>query len=157
MKTKTARTGKFSPQHPEKYVGDTKNIVFRSSWELKLFKFLDRNSNVLKWGSEEFSIQYFDPVADKVRRYFPDVFVIVKTKDGVEQKVIIEVKPFVETMEPVVQLTPTGKPTKRYIEESTTYMTNTAKWDAAKKFCQVNNLRFLIMDEYALGIKRRPK
>ena len=28
-----AYKGRFTPKHPEKYVGDVKNIVYRSIWE----------------------------------------------------------------------------------------------------------------------------
>lgn len=155
MRQSRPKTGLFSPQNPQKYVGNCKNIVFRSSWELKLFKYLDRESKVKKWGSEEFSIPYFDPVTQQNRRYFPDVFVIVEDKSGNERKIVIEVKPHKETIEPIPTTTPTGKPTQSYLYEATTYATNTAKWEAARLFCKNNGIDFLIMTEYELGIKKK--
>ena len=154
MRSPKAHVGKFTPKHPEKYVGNINNIVFRSSWELKLFRHLDTNTIVKKWGSEEISVNYFDPVADKTRRYFPDVFVIIE-QNGKQQKIMIEVKPFVETIKPTPKLGKNGKPTPSYMIEEATYATNTAKWEAAKAFCQQHNIKFALMTEYELGIKRR--
>jgi ATP:corrinoid adenosyltransferase len=80
----------------------------------------------------------------------------VKKDDGTEEKILIEIKPFHETIEPTTDKTKTGQPTKKYLYESMTYQTNKAKWEAALKFCNANGVKFLIMDEYSLGIKRRP-
>lgn len=146
--------GKFIPKNPAKYVGDVNNIVYRSSWELKLFRHLDTNTVVKKWGSEEISVNYFDPTANKVRRYFPDVVAIVE-EAGKQHKIMIEVKPFVETQKPVAKMGKNGKPTPSYLVEDATYATNTAKWEAAKAFCQQHNITFALMSEYELGIKRR--
>ena len=35
--------GKFRPKNPSKYKGDPTNIIYRSSWELTVFKYLDNN------------------------------------------------------------------------------------------------------------------
>ena len=45
---------KYHPERPEKYVGDAKNIICRSSWERKFCRWCDLNENIIKWGSEEF-------------------------------------------------------------------------------------------------------
>lgn len=147
--------GKFTPKNPQKYVGDVKNIIFRSSWELKLFKHLDQNLLVKKWGSEELAIPYFDPVTNNTRRYFPDVFAII-VKDGKELKVMVEVKPFQETIPPKPKVGKNGKPTQSYLIEEATYTTNNAKWEAARAFCHEHNVQFVLMTEYELGIARRP-
>ena len=34
---------KYRPQNPEKYKDDPTNIIYRSSWELTVFKYLDSN------------------------------------------------------------------------------------------------------------------
>jgi hypothetical protein len=146
--------GRFTPKHPEKYVGNHRNIIFRSSWELKLFKYLDEQSAVKKWGSEEFCINYYDPTTQQNRRYFPDVFVIVKQGDT-ERKILIEVKPFEQTIPPLMKTTKNGKPTQGYLVEEATYKTNEAKWDAARTFCKEHNVQFAIFTEYELGIKKR--
>jgi hypothetical protein len=68
MPEKKYHQGLFHPQNPEKYKGDSNNIIYRSSWELKFMKYCDRNDKILEWGSEEFFIPYLDPTTNKVRR-----------------------------------------------------------------------------------------
>ena len=58
--------GLFKPTNPEKYLGDIGKIRFMSSWELRFMNFCDTNPNVIKWGSEEFKIAYFNPIKNKV-------------------------------------------------------------------------------------------
>lgn len=117
---------------------------------------LDLNPAVIRWGSEEFSIRYYDPVRKRARRYFPDMFVEMRQADGKILKMLIEIKPHEETRPPEKKLT--GKkqqPTKRYIQEALTYETNNAKWNAAIEFCNQHSMTFKIFTEYELGLKRR--
>ena len=49
--------GKFTDiKHPDKYVGDIRNITYRSHWERNVMRWLDQNDNVIEWASEEVSI-----------------------------------------------------------------------------------------------------
>jgi hypothetical protein len=140
--------GKFRPQNPEKYVGNPNNIIYRSSWELKFLRWCDRNPSILKYGSEEISIPYYDPVTKKVRRYFPDAFVEIVHKDGKKCKYLIEIKPKKQTMPPQKKT----QKNKTYVNEVYTYVTNEAKWKAAQEFCKDNLLEFKIITEDELGI-----
>jgi hypothetical protein len=141
--------GRFHPQNPEKYKGDHNNIIYRSSWEIKFMRYCDRNPSVLEWGSEEFFIPYLDPTTNKVRRYFPDFFIKVKTSKGEIKRYIIEVKPKRQTIPP--QQTP-KKRKKTFINEVMTYEKNIAKWKAAKEFCEDRKLEFKIITEDELGL-----
>ena len=141
--------GKFNPQNPEKYKGDSNNIVYRSSWELKFMRYCDRREDIIEWGSEEFFIPYFDPTTEKVRRYFPDFYIKLKDKDGNIKKYIIEIKPKKQTVKP--QNTK-RKQNKTYINEVLTYEKNMAKWKAADIFCKKNLLEFKIITEDQLGL-----
>lgn len=141
--------GKFTPRNPDKYVGDVKNIVYRSGWEKKLFIWLDNNSNILKWGSEEIVIPYISPVDGRPHRYFVDVVVQYKTKDGTLKKALIEVKPAAQTEPPKAR-----KKTQRYLEECITYEVNRAKWDAARAFASKHGFSFWIFTERELFSKR---
>ena len=38
--------GRFKPKNPSKYMGDPTNIIYRSSWELRLMSYLDDHKNV---------------------------------------------------------------------------------------------------------------
>ena len=82
-----AYQGKFKPKNPSKYKGDPTNIVYRSSWELKLMMYLDTHPNVLKWGSEEIVIPYESPVDGRMHRYFPDFFVEQINTEGKKEKI----------------------------------------------------------------------
>lgn len=137
--------GRFKPKNPSKYKGDPTNIIYRSSWELKLMSYLDSHAEVVQWASEEFCIPYRSPVDQRVHRYFPDFW--MKRADG--KVTVIEVKPAVQTKEPKKQ----ARVTKRYIQEVMEYGKNQAKWKAAREFCADRGWEFQIMTEHQLGIK----
>ena len=90
--------GLFTPRNPTKYLGDSSKIIYRSSWELRLFVYLDSTPAVLQWASEEFSIPYLSPLDGKVHQYFPDALVVYRDKYNVIQKEIIEIKPYKESV-----------------------------------------------------------
>jgi hypothetical protein len=145
-----ALKGKFRPTNPNKYKGDPSNIIYRSSWELKLMSHLDRHPDVLEWSSEEIIVPYRSPLDRKIHRYFPDFWVKRRSAtDGSVEVIVIEVKPLKETMEPK----PQTKMTKRYLREVATWGVNQAKWKAAEEFCKDRNWKFIKMTEQQLGIK----
>lgn len=143
-----SKKGFFRPKNPQRYKGDPTNIIYRSSWEAKLMVYLDSHPDVITWSSEEFSIPYRSPIDGKVHRYFPDFFVRMKTKGGETETLVIEVKPYKQTQPPTVQT----KRTKKYITEVHTWGINSAKWKAAKSFCEDRKWKFKIMTEKELGI-----
>lgn len=140
--------GKFSPQNPHKYKGDNNKIFYRSGWELKLFKYLDCHPKVVWWSSEELIIPYLSPVDNKIHRYFVDVVVELKKKDGTKETLVIEVKPASQTKPPKK-----SKNTNKMINEQVTYMVNQAKWSSARAFCDMKGWKFVILTEKELGIK----
>ena len=73
--------GRFKPDNPQKYKGDASNIIYRSGWELKLMRYLDKHPHVTRWNSEEIIIPYRSPIDGKMHRYFPD-FYVEKTYHG---------------------------------------------------------------------------
>lgn len=144
--------GKFRPQNPQKYKGDPTNIIYRSSWELKLFNYLDQHPSVQKWSSEEFFIPYLSPIDGKWHRYFPDVYVEQINTDGKKQTVLIEVKPDAQTRPPELKnrLTGKGNISRRYLNEVKTWGTNEAKWKAAREYCVDRGWTFQILTEKQL-------
>ena len=116
------KQGFFKPLNPQKYRGDPTNIVYRSGWEKEVMKWLDENTNVLGWGSEEVVIPYRSPVDNRVHRYFVDFYVEAVGRDGETKKMLLEVKPKAQTQEPKRQ----SRKTKRYITEVMTYGVNQA-------------------------------
>lgn len=144
---------RFVPKNPQKYVGDVNNIVMRSSWEKKFAIWCDSNPSVIQWNSEGMPIQYWHSVDQKVRRYYIDFFVKLKTRDGTITKIAIEVKPASQKNPPVKPKRRTAKSEQRYINECITYQQNQDKWKAAEEWCSKNGFRFLVMTEHELGIK----
>lgn len=140
--------GKFIPRNVSKYRGDYRNIIYRSSWELKFMKYCDLNKNILEWGSEEIVIPYRSPLDGRVHRYFVDFYIRVKDINGNIQKYLIEVKPKKQTKEPKVQ----KKMTKKYIYEVTEYAKNQAKWNAAREYCDDRNYKFMLITEDELKV-----
>jgi len=144
-----AYSGRFSPKNPKKYRGDPTNIIFRSLWELRVMKYLDENTNIIEWCSEEIAIPYISPVDNRRHRYFPDFIVRVKSSDGNIKTLMLEVKPKQQTQEPKVQ----KKKTRRYLTEVMTWGVNQAKWAAAKEYCLDKGWEFKLITEAELGIK----
>lgn len=147
-----AYNGKFKPKNPSKYKGNPTNIVYRSLWELKLMMMLDAHKNIIQWSSEEIIIPYKSPADRRMHRYFPDFYVKQINKDGVEEEIMIEVKPFVQTYAPSQskKLTPKGNVSRRYKNDVIKYAINEAKWVAASKYCEKKGWKFQIMTENEL-------
>lgn len=141
--------GHFKPKHPEKYKGDPAGIVYRSGLEFKFMNFFDRNPHILEWGSEEFFIPYFSRVDKKVHRYFPDMWIKIKTKDGIVKEFIVEIKPSTQISQPKKQ----QRQTKAYRKRVFEWVKNTDKWNASQKWCEKNNKRFIILTEKDLQPK----
>jgi hypothetical protein len=139
---------RYVPVHPEKYKGDPTNIIMRSSWETKFAIWCDHNPSVIRWSSEETVIPYRCPIRNTIHRYFVDFKINVKTKTGETKVYLVEIKPFKQTQPPDYP----GKQTKRYIQESTTFMVNQAKWKAATSWAKDRNWDFIVLTENELGI-----
>lgn len=149
---RAAQTGIYKPKNPGKYRGNPTNIVYRSSWELKLMLYLDSHQDVLEWGSEEIIIHYVSPLDRKIHRYFPDFYVKKRNVDQTIEHCLIEVKPEYQTKPPQMKKGQ-NKASKRMIHEAATYAVNEAKWDAAVEFCKDRNWKFYIFTEKTLNIK----
>ena len=139
--------GKFIPKNPKKYAGDATNIIWRSTWERKVMDWLDQSESVVYWSSEELAIKYYNPVDNKIHRYFPDFIVKVKRKDGTVMTHVIEVKPEYQTKRPIRK-----RKTQKFINEYVTYTINQSKWKAATEFCKDRGWQFRILTEKNLGI-----
>jgi hypothetical protein len=127
------KQGYYYPKHPEKFkasLDETMNSApvpfYRSSWELKFYRWCDENDDIEYWGTESIAIKYYDPQKKKMRRYYPDVF--LKFKDN--RMFIIEIKPAAQNNNP----------------------TNIAKWEAARIYAEKVGATFLVMNEKDLGV-----
>ena len=136
--------GQFRPKNPEKYVGDINKITFRSSWELAVFTWIDSDPAIVGWGSEIEVIDYYDPVKAKARKYFMDIKMAYRKPDGKPQIALIEIKPYKQTIKPRPNK---NKSEKTIYDERTTWMTNSAKWAAARQLCSDRGWEFKIWTE----------
>ena len=124
----------YNPKNPKKYAGDVSKIVCRSLWERNVCKFCDETPNIIKWSSEEIAIPYVNPLDEKV--HYPDFLIQFKNGSGLHTW-MVEVKPKKQT----------------YLKENASkkekaiWIMNSAKWQAAKKYCDTHNIVFKIVTE----------
>lgn len=140
---KSFYSGTYKPENPDKYIGTTPPH-YDSSWELEVYRFFDRNRNVIQWGAQMPAIKYFDPVQNKVRRYFLDAYVKYRDREGKIREELVEIKPHKQTKAPKASK---GKKKTTLLQEQTTYITNTAKWSAAAKYCRERGWNFRVVTE----------
>ena len=139
----TPLKGRFKPRHPEKYKGDSNNIIYRSSWERDVMSWLDMREDVVAWMSEERCVWYYNPVSKKNSRYFPD-FIVRYKRDDVIHEEMIEVKPSRHVKGP----NPNPKRrTKSWMNDVQTYVINQAKWKAAETYCEDRGWRCRLLTE----------
>jgi len=136
--------GYFKPRHPEKYEGNVKNIIYRSSWEFNYMMKLDSDPSVLAWVSEGVRIPYYSPKDRRIRGYYPDF--IIRKASGI---FMIEIKPNSQTMLPKKTQ---GKSRKRLINETVRFAINQAKWESATKYCDSRGWTFKILTERELKV-----
>lgn len=141
---KFTHKGVFRPKNPDKYVGNSKNIIYRSSWEKRFMIYCDNTPEVISWASEELSIPYISPLDGRVHKYYPDFIIYYKTPEKLKTSVI-EVKPQKETKPPRKK-----KNKKLFLQEIRTWEVNKSKWAAAEEYCENRGWEFIIMTEKQL-------
>jgi len=143
--TRSYKQGIYEVTNMSKYIG-TKSPRYLSSYELEVFQWADRSPTVLKWGAEVVVVEYFNPVKNRKARYIVDLFMEYVTKTGEVKKALIEIKPSSQTTPPKKG----RKSENTYIQESLTWMTNSAKWDAAAKYANDRGWDFRILTEKSI-------
>ena len=113
-------------------------------------KWCDDSKSVIEWGSETVVVPYISPIDKKVHKYFVDFFIKVRTNSNTIEKYLVEIKPERFTRPPEIP----ERKTKRFIDEVFQYGVNDAKWKAAFEFCKDRNMKFIILTEKDLGIKK---
>lgn len=134
---KSFKQGIYTPLNPYKIISITNKqnkglLIYRSSWELKFFKFLDLNPNVTRWSSEPFGIKYFNSIKNRESRYYPDFYMQYNSVDF-----LVEIKPNSQC--------PGSK--ARSVYDSVSQIINESKWKAAQDFCEINNMKFVILGD----------
>lgn len=162
MAYKSAKQGWYKVLNPSKFImqtNESKSVMksvrmndgclevnFKSSLELKCFKYCDINRYIKKWSLEPFCIPYLSPKDGKIHRYFIDFF--IEFSNG--QKFLVEVKSSGETIKPAQPKKKTQKALINYTKAIQTFAINTSKWEAAREFCKERNMEFLILTENEL-------
>lgn len=96
-------------RHPEKCL--SRSCIYRSSWEEHFYDFCDRSDEIVRWATEPIAIEYLNPLANfkyceerhldwknpvywKRAKYYVDVWIELRRKDGNGvRKIFIEIKP----------------------------------------------------------------
>lgn len=144
-----AYSGRYNLKNKGKYKGDPNNIIWRSTWELKFLKYLDNHPNILEFSSEEHVVPYISPLDGKYHRYFVDFYFKVLTKEKEIKEYLVEIKPYAQTLEPKRP----KKITESYVNTVKTYLINSAKWNAAKKYAEKQGMSFIVITENHLFLK----
>ena len=148
MKKHKTYKGKYTPKFPKKYKGNYNNIIYRSLWERKCMVYFDNNPSIISWSSEELAIPYYDSIAKRRRRYFPDFLITVMNSTGEQRTHLIEVKPSKHLKPPVVTK---GKRKKTILQEAQAYYMNMDKFKAAEKWCASKDIKFSVWTEKELN------
>jgi len=97
---------------------NNREIYYRSSWELKYFKHIEENNEILSYEVETIAIPY---ILNKEQRYYiPDILIYYK-----DRKELVEIKPY----------------------SLTKYEINKLKFEAAYKYSAKNNMVFRVITE----------
>ena len=100
----------------------------------------------MEYASEEITVPYYSPIDGKMHKYYIDFYAKIKDKDENVTTYLIEIKPFKQTQPPKQ-----GKrTTRKYLAERNRFIINQCKWNAARKFAEHNNVKFLILTEKTL-------
>ena len=142
-----AYKGRYKPKHPEKYIGNPTNIIYRSLLERRFMVYCDTFKNILEWGSEEVVVPYKSPVDNRMHRYYVDFIVKLRNKDGITETLLIEVKPKKQCCAPKKP----KKKTRTYLNEIKTWGVNNAKWKAASEYAENKGWKFKIMTDETLA------
>lgn len=114
--------------------------------------FCDENDTVVEWSSEEVVIPYISPIDGRRHRYFVDFWVRLRKPDGTVEESLIEVKPKKQTVKPTKPTT--KRVSKSKITEIKNWLVNSAKWAAAKDYCEDKGWKFrLLTEEHIFGKK----
>jgi len=148
MKNKSINQYHYDLKHPNKYIGNYKNVIARSKLEHKWFSYIDTNPKFISWASEEFYIPYLSPFDQKMHKYYIDLFFSYKKENKII-KWLAEIKPLKNLKRPTKQ-------GQRMIE----YIINIEKWKATFIFCNNHALKFCILTDnkiiYPKILKRSP-
>lgn len=146
--------GYYIPNNPNKYIGNIKEIIFRSSYEKKFMVYCDKSTHIIEWSSEPIGIPYISPLDGKQHKYYIDFWVKIKNNEDKMIQYLVEVKPKAQLVKPIYEGTYMKESKlKNYNKSLKMYITNMAKFKYAQLFAEEKGLKFMVITEAHLGIK----
>jgi hypothetical protein len=152
--------GLYIPKNKDKVIklNNQGGLFYRSGMELKFFTYLDNNPNIINYAAEHLKIPYTQTqwVSESQEfettnhTYYPDFYYELKRADGTISKVVAEVKPYSETIEPVLAPKPTAKQMKNFEYALKMYNKNLSKWTYMIDYCEKKGFEFIIITEKIL-------
>jgi len=155
------KQGLFVPKNKEKLIKANTygGVFYRSGLEHKMMIWLDRNDNITQWASEWMKIPYEKTEYNNTKNYvettqhnyYPDFYYELRRNDGSVSRVIAEVKPSTETVEPKLQSNPTAKQLKNFEYALKMWNKNLSKWKYMIEYCERKGFDFIIVTEKNLS------
>ncbi len=127
----------------------TPTVNFLSGFELDVFRKLDANPRIIRWGANNFTVQYYSEVDHRIHKYFLDIYCESQNQNGAVTKYIFEIKPDKQVSPPARPKRMTTKSQQNYNRAILTYRVNMNKWQAAQNFSLSNGMKFMIITESA--------
>ena len=152
-------------KNPEKYIGDTNLIIYRSSWEFAFVKWCDASPSVLQWSSEPVQVPYLNRVAklDECKKlgldpnnprnwvkknYNVDFWIRIKKDENITEKWFIEIKPKDKLKKPIPpKQNASLKEQRRFNTLAKEYLVNESKFAALNEWALRNGSKFFIFTE----------
>jgi len=156
---------RYPLKFPEKYIGNTQLIIYRSGWELAFCRWCDSSPSIIRWSSEPIRIPYYDRVSKLeeckklgldpnnpknwiTKFYNTDFWVQVKKADGAIEKWFVEIKPGHKLGKPKQpEKNAPLREIKRYNNAVKEYLINEAKFAAISEWAKRNGAFFYIFTE----------
>lgn len=155
--------GLFTPTNKDKVIklNSQGGLYYRSGLEQKMMIYLDNNSKIVNWGAEHLKIPYTktewvsenQEYKTTEHTYYPDFYYELRREDGTTSKVVAEVKPYSETIDPVLKPNPSAKQLKNFEYSLKMYNKNLSKWSYMIEYCKRKGFEFIIITEKVLGSK----
>lgn len=156
------KQGLYIPKNIDKLIklNDKGGIYYRSGLEEKMMIYLDRNEKIVKWGAECIKIPYTktewknsdSELKTTYHNYYPDFYYELIKEDGSISKVVAEVKPHSQTIEPTLKhINPTAKQLRNFEYDIKEWNRNLSKWTEMINFCEKKGMEFIIITEKYLN------
>ena len=149
--------GLFVPKNKDKVLilNAQGGLWYRSSLERKVMTYFDNNDNIKKWSAENLKVPYKKTEYSNVTKmlettshnYYPDFYYELLKSDGTISRVVAEVKPHSETMQPKLPQNPTAKQLKNFEYSLKMYNSNLSKWTYMIDYCKKKGFEFIIITE----------